>query len=115
MEYVALVMYHLVSMNSLASEKYLTYIDTLKKTLQKAVLSQYSWRSNIPGVPKNTDPLQTVKSHSYLVCKSSDGSELFIDMMKRLMNQSSEYWYVGSMLARSAIEKNKMEEWTAIG
>ena len=26
-----------------------------------------------------------------------------------------EYWYIGSMLARSDMEKNSTEEWTAIG
>lgn len=27
-------------------------------------------------------------------------------MIKRLMNQAREYWYTGSILARSAIQKN---------
>ena len=31
------------------------------------------------------------------------------------MYQGKEYWYIGSMLAKSAIEKNRMEEWIAIG
>jgi len=31
------------------------------------------------------------------------------------MNQIREYWYIGSMLARSEIQKNKMEECTATG
>ena len=34
---------------------------------------------------------------------------------KRLTNQVREYWYIGSMFGRSVIEKNKMDEWTAIG
>ena len=38
-----------------------------------------------------------------------------MDPMKRLMYQVREYWYMGSMLARSAMQKNRMEEWTAIG
>ena len=29
--------------------------------------------------------------------------------------QAREYWYIGSMLARSAIEKKRMVEWTAMG
>lgn len=33
----------------------------------------------------------------------------------RLINQVSEYWYIGSMLARSEIQKNRMEEWIATG
>lgn len=47
---------------------------------------------------------------SYLVCNSSDFSELSIDMTKRLINHEREYWYIGSMLARSAIEKNRIDE-----
>ena len=35
--------------------------------------------------------------------------------MYRLMNQVSEYWYIGSMLAKSEIQKNSMEECTATG
>lgn len=31
------------------------------------------------------------------------------------MNQVSEYWYIGSMLARSEIQKNRMEECVATG
>lgn len=38
-----------------------------------------------------------------------------MDMTKRLTNQMREYWYIGSMLGRSAMEKNKMEECLAIG
>lgn len=45
----------------------------------------------------------------------SDFSEFSMDRMNRLINQVSEYWYMGSMLARSAMEKNRMEEWTAMG
>ena len=33
----------------------------------------------------------------------------------RLMNQVREYWYMGSMLARSEMQKKRMEEWTATG
>ena len=31
------------------------------------------------------------------------------------MNQVSEYWYIGSILARSEMQKNKMDEWVATG
>lgn len=33
----------------------------------------------------------------------------------KLMNHVSEYWYIGSILARSEIQKNKMEECVATG
>ena len=42
--------------------------------------------------------------------KSSDLSAFSILMTNRLMNQVREYWYIGSMLAKSAIEKNKIVE-----
>ena len=51
----------------------------------------------------------------YRCSSTSDFSELSIDKMKRLMNHVSEYWYMGSMLARSAMEKNSTAEWFAIG
>jgi len=38
-----------------------------------------------------------------------------MDRMNRLMNQVREYWYIGSILARSAMEKNSTAEWVAIG
>lgn len=38
-----------------------------------------------------------------------------MELMNRLMNHANEYWYIGSMLARSAIEKNSTVEWIAIG
>ena len=47
--------------------------------------------------------------------KLSDFSALSIDSTNRLMNQVKEYWYIGSMLAKSAIEKNRIVECTAIG
>ena len=31
------------------------------------------------------------------------------------MNQVSEYWYIGSMLARSEMQKNSIEECMATG
>ena len=31
------------------------------------------------------------------------------------MNHISEYWYIGSMLARSVMEKKRMEAWAATG
>ena len=46
---------------------------------------------------------------------SSDFSELSIEFMNKLMNHPKEYWYIGSMLARSAIEKNNTVECIAIG
>lgn len=52
---------------------------------------------------------------TYLFDKLSDFSEFSMDRMNRLMNQVREYWYMGSMLARSAMEKNRMDEWTAMG
>ena len=45
----------------------------------------------------------------------SDCSALSIELTNRFTNQVSEYWYMGSMLARSVMEKKRMEEWTAIG
>lgn len=54
-------------------------------------------------------------SPAYLCTKSSLLSELSMEPIKRLINQVREYWYMGSMLARSAMEKNKMAEWMAIG
>ena len=38
-----------------------------------------------------------------------------MELMKRLTNHDREYWYIGSMLARSAMEKNSTEEWIAMG
>lgn len=52
---------------------------------------------------------------AYRCSSTSDFSELSIDKMKRLMNHVSEYWYIGSILARSAMEKNSTAEWLAIG
>lgn len=63
----------------------------------------------------NKNKIKTWKSFSYLICNSSDFSELSMDMTKRLMNHVREYWYIGSILARSAIEKNRMDEWIEIG
>jgi hypothetical protein len=48
-------------------------------------------------------------------CRRFSRSAVSMDRINRLMNQVSEYWYMGSMLARSAMEKNKMVEWTAMG
>ena len=36
-------------------------------------------------------------------------------MWKRLTNQASEYWYMGSMLGRSVMEKKRTEPWAATG
>ncbi len=32
-----------------------------------------------------------------------------IELRKRLTNQAREYWYMGSMLGRSVVEKNSTE------
>lgn len=42
-------------------------------------------------------------------------SELPMELMERLINQVRECWYMGSMLARSVMEKNMMAECTAMG
>ena len=52
---------------------------------------------------------------SYLASRLSDFSAESMELMKRLTYQVREYWYMGSMLARSVMEKNRTEEWTAIG
>lgn len=38
-----------------------------------------------------------------------------MELRKRLTNQASEYWYIGSMLGRSVVEKNNTEPWLATG
>ena len=50
-----------------------------------------------------------------LVLRLSDFSALSMEFTKRLTNQAREYWYMGSILARSVIEKKRMEEWIAMG
>ena len=50
-----------------------------------------------------------------LASRLSDFSALSMELTNRLTNQVSEYWYMGSMLARSVMEKNRIEEWMAIG
>ena len=42
-------------------------------------------------------------------------SALSMLMMNNEMNQVSEYWYMGSMLARSVMLKKRMVLWMAIG
>ena len=49
-----------------------------------------------------------------LVLRSSDLSAFSIALQNRLTNQTSEYWYMGSMDARSEIQKNRIPQWTAI-
>ena len=51
----------------------------------------------------------------YLTAKSSARSELSIEPINRLINQFSEYWYIGSIFARSAIVKNNTVECMAMG
>ena len=46
---------------------------------------------------------------------SSEGSESAIARTKRSMNQSSEYWYMGSMSASSAMQKKSSEVRYATG
>ena len=41
--------------------------------------------------------------------------EVALTCKYKLMNQVREYWYMGSMLARSEMQKKRMEEWTATG
>lgn len=53
--------------------------------------------------------VSTLDRPPYLCSKSSLFSEP-IELMKRLINQVREYWYMGSMLARSATKKNRMAE-----
>lgn len=36
-------------------------------------------------------------------------------LIYKLMNQGKEYWYIGSMFAKSATVKNKIEECVAMG
>lgn len=50
-----------------------------------------------------------------LVSRLSDFSALSMELMNKLTNQTREYWYMGSILARSVMEKNRMDEWIAIG
>jgi hypothetical protein len=40
---------------------------------------------------------------------------LAMDWMYKLMNQTREYWYMGSMLARSEMQKKRMEACVATG
>lgn len=48
------------------------------------------------------------------VLRSSDFSAFSMDMPKRLMNHVREYWYIGSMLAKSAMEKKRIVLCTAM-
>lgn len=50
-----------------------------------------------------------------LVSRLSDFSALSMELTNKLTNQTREYWYMGSILARSVMEKNRIEEWIAIG
>jgi hypothetical protein len=47
--------------------------------------------------------------------RSSLFSEFSIESTNRPTNDAKEYWYMGSMLASSAIVKNSIVEWIAIG
>ena len=47
--------------------------------------------------------------------RSEEGSESAIARMKRSMNQSSEYWYIGSMSASSAMQKKSSDVRYATG
>ena len=64
--------------------------------------------------------LMAIYSYAYsyfihLSSSTSDFSEFSMEFTNRLMNHGSEYWYIGSMLPRSAMEKNSTEECCAIG
>lgn len=52
---------------------------------------------------------------AHLSSSTSDFSEASIEFTNRLINHGSEYWYIGSMLAKSAMEKNRTDECCAIG
>ena len=51
---------------------------------------------------RNIEYLQS-QTYVYCTCK------------KRLINQVREYWYMGSILAKSDIQKKRIEEWMATG
>lgn len=38
-----------------------------------------------------------------------------MEMWNRLTNQANEYWYMGSMLGRSVMEKKSTDPWAATG
>ena len=38
-----------------------------------------------------------------------------MELMKRLTNHAREYWYIGSMLAMSEVQKNRTDPWAATG
>ena len=38
-----------------------------------------------------------------------------MELWKRLTNQTSEYWYIGSILGKSVVEKNSTEPCSATG
>ena len=46
---------------------------------------------------------------------SSDRSEFAMAFSNKFTNHVSEYWYIGSILAKSVMVKNRMVECTAIG
>ena len=47
---------------------------------------------------------------THLTSSFSDRSELSMELMNKLINQDNEYWYIGSMFAKSAMVKNKFVE-----
>ena len=70
---------------------------------------------------KLTNKIQYKLTHYFVSCKFIQTLKYYwtylswMDIMQRLTNHVSEYWYIGSMLGKSAIEKNKIEECLAIG
>mmetsp|Transcript_83743 Transcript_83743/g.245559 ORF Transcript_83743/g.245559 Transcript_83743/m.245559 type:complete len:205 (-) Transcript_83743:319-933(-) len=52
---------------------------------------------------------------SILVVMSSHGSDLSMAALKRPMKKGSEYWYIGSMFARSAMQKKRIAVLKATG
>jgi len=55
------------------------------------------------------------RKFSSLFSRFSDCSALSMEFTNKFTNQVREYWYMGSMLARSVMEKKRMEECTAMG
>mmetsp|Transcript_83467 Transcript_83467/g.221143 ORF Transcript_83467/g.221143 Transcript_83467/m.221143 type:complete len:210 (-) Transcript_83467:216-845(-) len=46
---------------------------------------------------------------------SDDSADLKIAVLNKLMKNGNEYWYMGSMLAKSAMQKNNTDTWNATG
>ena len=55
------------------------------------------------------------KIHKPIYSHKSDGQYAVSILNISITYHAREYWYIGSILARSDIEKNRTEEWTATG